>query len=75
MHCWGQDGSGGRHWEGEYQECFALSFPMRVGSKRIPNAFIKADKGKSNVCWWIKENKESLSLIESGCTGRLTGNL
>lgn len=41
---------------GENQECSALSFPMRAGSKRIANAFIKTDNRKSNVCW-IKENK------------------
>lgn len=30
-----------RDGEGEDQECSGLSFPMHVGSKRIPNALMK----------------------------------
>lgn len=63
--------------EGEDQECSALSFPMRVGSKRIPNAFIKADnrRGEEQCVLVNKGKQESLVLIETGCTGRLTGSL
>lgn len=32
-----------RDGKGEDQECSVLSFPMHVGSKRIPNALIKTD--------------------------------
>lgn len=54
--------------EGEDQESVRLFHSKRGGSNRIPSAFIKADngRGKSNVCWQIKENKRasvSLSLV------------
>lgn len=64
-------------WEGEDQECSSLSFPMRVGSKRIPNAFIKAhNERREEQCVLVNKGKqESLGLIETGCTGRLTGSL
>ena len=80
MHCRGWDGvggAGGEAGEGEDQECSALSFPMRVGSKRIPNAFIKADnrRGEEQCVLVNKGKQESLGLIETGCTGRLTGSL
>lgn len=61
----------------EDQECSALSFPMRVGSKGIPNAFIKVhNKRREEQCVLVNKGKqESLGLIETGCTGRLTGIL
>lgn len=63
--------------EDEDQECSALSFPMRAGSKRIPNAYIKADirRGEEQCVLVDKGKQECLSLTETGCTGRLTGSL
>ena len=63
--------------EGEDQECSALLFPVRVGSKRTPNAFIKADNRlREEQCVLVDKGKqESLGLTECGCTGRLTGSL
>lgn len=63
--------------EGEDQERSVLSFPMCVGSKRMPNAFIKADNGQEEEQYVLlnKGKQESLSLIETGCIGRLTGSL
>lgn len=72
-------GGGGVHGglRGEKKECSVLSFPKRVGSKRIANALIMAhnrqeeerrataDKGKG----------ERLGLFETGCTGRLTRSI
>lgn len=60
--------------EGEDQECSALLFPMCVGSKRIPNAFIKADNRRGEEqCVLVDTGKRELGRIESCCTGRLTG--
>lgn len=37
---------------------FALSFPMHVGSKRIPNAFIKADNRRGEEqCVLVNKGK------------------
>lgn len=67
--CWWGNG------EGEDQECSALSFPPHVGSKRTPNAFIKADNrpGEEQCVPVNKGKQENLSLIETSCTKRLTG--
>ena len=72
---WG--GGGGGSWRDEDQECLTLSFPMHVGSKRIPNAFMKADnrRGEEQCVLVDKGKQEKRGLIESACAGRLTGSL
>lgn len=57
---------GGGDWEGDDQECSALLF-KHVGSKRIPNALIKAEN-KQEEEQYVKVNKrrqERLSPNES----------
>lgn len=49
-----QDGGG--DWEGEDQECFALSFPMCIGLKRMPNAFKKVDNRQKEEQCVLKDN-------------------
>ncbi len=70
-------GGGGLHGEGEDEECSVLSFPMRVGSKRMPNAFIKADNRQEEEQYVLvnKRKQESPGLMETGCIRRLTGSL
>lgn len=45
---------------------------MSVGSKRIPNAFMKANnrRGEEQCVLVDKGRQERLGVNESGCTGR-----
>lgn len=54
----------GRDWDDD-QERSALSFPVRVGSKRTPNAFIKEPNAqkKCNVPQGTSRNKNACFLL------------
>lgn len=54
-----------------------LFFHIRcVLAQKIPNAFIKTDnrRGEEQCVLVDKGKQEGLSVIESGCTGGLTGS-
>ena len=56
------DWDSGGDWEGEDQECSALLFKC-VGSKRIPNAFIKADNRQEEEQYVLLNRGRQESLI------------
>lgn len=66
-----------RRGERKKKECSVLSFPKRVGSKRIANALIMAHNRQEEErrAMANKGKGERLGLFETGSTGRLTRSI
>lgn len=74
---WNVKGGWAGELRGEKKECSVLSFPKRVGSKRMANALIMAHNRQEEErrATAEKGKGERLGLFETGCTERLTRSI